>query len=439
MPLESVVWRSVDHRDIFLSEIAGKVSRLREAHPGLRGRDVAVNFEDDAQLFESLVGFDGFVKSITVVPIGLHPEVVQKFCDASGCSVLVTSSGITDSRVPSDECESRLDDADTNTRWHLATSGTTGTPKLISHSLASLIRSVRLGHSKGCEFRWGSLYSPTGFAGLQVFFQSWFGGSVYLLKKHGESISDSIARLIANRCNALSATPTMWRKVLMDRDASKLPLRQITLGGEKADANILTALRSTFPDAKIRHVYASSEAGVGFSINDGLPGFPVSFLSNPPSGVEIKIDADGMLWINPASGDQRSVDSNLPLRDERGFIPTGDLVERVNDRFLFLGRRNGIINVGGNKVFPEEVEETILQCDGVQLVRVFSKKSSIIGSLVHAEVVLSLENFESRSEAPARILKHCRDVLPSYKVPVNVRVVEKLDNTASGKLLRNER
>ena len=80
--------------------------------------------------------------------------------------------------------------------------------------------------------------------------------------------------------NAMSATPTLWRKILMSDASRSLALRSITLGGEIADQQVLSTLASTYPSARIRHIYASTEAGTGFSVTDGKAGFPVSFLEN---------------------------------------------------------------------------------------------------------------------------------------------------------------
>ncbi len=95
----------------------------------------------------------------------------------------------------------------------LPTSGTTGEPKLVAHTLASLTRTAKHDLVRGQEYRWGSLYNLTGFAGLQVFLQSWCGGSCLILGRESSSLAERVADLIEGGCTALSATPTMWRKL----------------------------------------------------------------------------------------------------------------------------------------------------------------------------------------------------------------------------------
>ena len=84
------------------------------------------------------------------------------------------------------------------------------------------------------------------------------------------------------------------------------------------------------------------------------------------------------------------------MADEQGFVDTGDVVERRGDRYYFLGRRNGVINVGGMKVYPEEVEAVINRHPAVRMSRVRSRKNPIIGALVAAEIVLK-EGHDSRT------------------------------------------
>ena len=123
------------------------------------------------------------------------------------------------------------------------------------------------------------------------------------------------------------------------------------------------------------------------------------------------------------------------VADNEGWIDTGDLVEVVEERVLFKGRLNGAINVGGNKVIPEEVEEEILKVPGVFQVAVRAKPSSIAGSLVEAYVVPE-SDVENSRELAKKIKQHCKQVLPSFKVPAFVRLLEELPIGSSGKVKR---
>ena len=131
------------------------------------------------------------------------------------------------------------------------------------------------------------------------------------------------------------------------------------LSGEIAGQAMLDNLRAVYPQAGIGHAYASTEAGVGFEVDDGLEGFPAHFVDTGNGDVDIKI-ADGSLWLRSARTASAYVGAEAPaLLDAEGFVDTGDMVERHGERYYFIGRKGGIINVGGMKVHPEEVEAAI--------------------------------------------------------------------------------
>src|SRR6185295_886306 len=171
-------------------------------------------------------------------------------------------------------------------------------------------------------------------------------------------------------------------------EARAISPRYVRLSGEVADQGILNALHARYPQARIGHAFASTEAGVGFEVNDGLEGFPASMVG-APGDVQIRV-ADGSLRIRSARNAVRYVGEAHPtLAGDDGFVDTGDMVERRGDRYYFLGRRNGIINVGGLKVYPEEVEAAINRHPAVRMSMVRSTRSSITGALVAADVVLN--------------------------------------------------
>jgi acyl-coenzyme A synthetase/AMP-(fatty) acid ligase len=107
------------------------------------------------------------------------------------------------------------------------------------------------------------------------------------------------------------------------------------------------------------------------------------------------------------------------------------------DRYIFIGRRGGIINVGGQKVHPEEIEMTINRHPAVQVSLVRARRSPITGALVVADVVVKPTSSTIASESLAKdILAHCRETLRPYKVPTRIRFVPHLDVAATGKLVR---
>jgi acyl-coenzyme A synthetase/AMP-(fatty) acid ligase len=127
------------------------------------------------------------------------------------------------------------------------------------------------------------------------------------------------------------------------------------------------------------------------------------------------------------------------LSDADGFVDTGDMVELRGDRYHFVGRRGGIINIGGLKVHPEEIESVINRHAEVRMSRARSRKSPITGAVVVADVVLADGSDPAReSEIRDKILADCRASLASHKVPAVIRFVPALDVTPAGKLARHD-
>jgi acyl-coenzyme A synthetase/AMP-(fatty) acid ligase len=128
-----------------------------------------------------------------------------------------------------------------------------------------------------------------------------------------------------------------------------------------------------------------------------------------------------------------------PLMDADGFVDTKDIVELRDDRYYFGGRRDGVINVGGLKVHPEEVEAVVNGHPGVEMSLVRARRSPIIGAVVIVDVVLSAAAAEAARGGhalEAEILDACRQTLAAHKVPAAVRVVPSLAVNAAGKLIR---
>ena len=117
-----------------------------------------------------------------------------------------------------------------------------------------------------------------------------------------------------------------------------------------------------------------------------------------------------------------------------GWFQTGDVVELVGDRYYFAGRQTDMINTGGNKVYPFQVEQVIRQVSGVRDVRVFGQASSIAGELVACQIVSQPE--QTPDALRSAVLAHCRQHLERYQVPRMIEFVEHIELTTSGKTRR---
>ena len=115
------------------------------------------------------------------------------------------------------------------------------------------------------------------------------------------------------------------------------------------------------------------------------------------------------------------------------------MVELRGDRYHFVGRRGGIINIGGLKVHPEEIEAVINRRAEVRMSRAKSRRSPITGAIVVADVVLADDSDAGRNdEIRARILADCKASLAPHKVPAVIKFVQSLDITPAGKLARRD-
>jgi len=315
----------------------------------------------------------------------------------------------------------------------LTTSGTTGEPKIARHTLTALLGRVRPRPRRYGPARWLLAFHPASFAGLQVLLTA--------LTSRDELIAVSELSVIALKHAALdwlpthlSATPTFWRSFLVAAgDAlSKVPLSQLTLGGEVADQRTINHLRAAFPTSRIVHIYATTEAGAVFSVKDGLAGFPVQWLKTGVEGARLRI-TDGILEVQSPCAMTGYLAAGGKAFTDDGWLRTGDLVTILDDRVHFLGRADTVISVGGAKVTPEEVEHMLLQVPGVLDSRVFGLPSVITGSVVATEIVTEVSDHDGLRRA---IIAHLRGRLEAHKIPRIVRFVPSIPVSQSGKKRR---
>ena len=329
--------------------------------------------------------------------------------------------------------------ADRDTEWVLLTSGTTGLPKLVSHSFDTLAGALPRQQSSPRPMVWSTFYDIRRYGGLQMYLRAVLSGAPMVLSSAGESPREFLMRGAAAGVTHISGTPSHWRKALMSGDARIISPEYVRLSGEVADQTLLDSLQAMYPGARIAHAFASTEAGVGFEVNDGLAGFPAEYIDRKQGAVEMKVQ-DGTLWIRSGRTAARYLGgSDAALAQSDGFVDTGDMVESSGGRYFFRGRKGGIINVGGLKVYPEEVEAVLNADARVRMSLVKAKRSPITGAVIAAEVVLAQEqNLEAAALEPIKneLLEACRRQLPAYKVPAMLRFVPSLEITAAGKLVR---
>ena len=305
--------------------------------------------------------------------------------------------------------------------WRLAiyTSGTTGRPKKVEHNFKSITRTVRMGE-RYKDNVWAFAYNVSHFAGLQVFFQAFLNHNtiVYLFESSRDGFESYINKYT---CTHISATPTFYRTIIPCIKKALPSIRSITLGGEKFDSTLVGKLDEVFPNAKIHNIYASTEAGslfagVGdvFEIPDELQDF-------------IKINDTSELLLH------KTIVSNITIQGD--WYNTQDIVEIVEPKKIrFVSRSSDMINVGGYKVNPLEVEEEIKKVDGIVDVVIKSRENRILGNLLVAEIVKSDEIDEN--ELKKNIISKLNTRLQKWKIPRMLNFVKKIEKTRSGKKVR---
>ncbi len=319
----------------------------------------------------------------------------------------------------------------------LATSGTTGRPKVAMHRLERLLGRVRAPRDASAAQRDRILltYHPCSFAGLQVQLTALVSGAE-LVAVSRSTVASLAEAALAWRPTLCSGTPTFWRGLMLALGprAASVPLRYITLGGEAVDQVTLDRLRRCFPAAGIVHIYASTEAGALYAVRDGRAGFPRAWLDEGIDGVRLRVH-DGTLLVQSPHAMQAYVAGTAasPI-DADGWLSTGDLVDEEGDRVVFRGRVDNVINVGGAKVRPEEIEAALLELPQVVDARAFAARNPITGELVGVELVLA-EGLRL-DDVRSTIVAHAKQRLGGYKVPRVLRQVTALDASATGKKQR---
>lgn len=300
----------------------------------------------------------------------------------------------------------------------ILTTGTTGAPKPTRHSWTRLLAGVA-GTGPGAV--WLLTYNVNQFAGIQVLLHALVNDATIVVPKSRRPI-DAIAAIRTHGVTHASGTPTFWRMLLVNIDdgGPTLRLRQVTLGGEVVPEELLDRLRTFFPEARITHIFAGTEFGSAIAVSDGRPGLPVSLMERSEGGrAQIRV-VDGELQVRSAVGMIGYLDDRDVASD---WIPTGDLVERVGDRLLFIGRINDRINVGGTKVSPHSVEEVVHRVPGVAMAAAYGKSNPITGAIVAVDIVAV--DAVDRDELKSAIRVACQALPPAAR-PRLIRFVDEL-------------
>jgi acyl-coenzyme A synthetase/AMP-(fatty) acid ligase len=445
---QQLIWGA--HTQVALTEVAAGSSLACEIEE-LRARSVLILTREQLTAALALIQIDGVARRLILCPPDLDIAQLPFVMATAEVDVVVSDYAPGDIGVGNSarfvSCGSRTTPADAArgaqhaTEWVLFTSGTSGAPKMVSHGLTSLAGAINASGGLAGANVWSTFYDIRRYGGLQIFLRALLGGGSLVLSDAEESTAAFLSRAGSHAVTHLTGTPSHWRRALMSGAAARLALLYVRLSGEIADQAILDSLRAQYPRATIAHAFASTEAGVGFEVEDGLAGIPASYFAHAIHEVDLKVESGSLRIRSPRTARHYLGREGVPLIDADGFVDTGDILELRDARYYFSGRRGGIINVGGLKVHPEEVEAVINRHPRVQMSLVKSRKNPVTGAIVVAEIVLkpqptSAESTRENAAVKSEILESCHRALAAHKVPAAIHIVPSLEVTPSGKVAR---
>lgn len=308
-------------------------------------------------------------------------------------------------------------------------SGSSGTPKAILHDTERFLIKFETAKKR---FRTLSFLLFDHIAGLDtLFYTLWCGGCLVLPSQRD---TNSICQLIEkHHVEVLPASPSFLNLLCLSGEYERYDLSSlkiITYGSEPMSEQILQRLTQIFPDVNIIQKYGASEFGAPMS------------RSQSSETLWIKLDSknaqtrviDNILWMKSDTAMMGYLNAENPF-DEDGWFCTGDQVEVDGDWMHIIGRTSDIINVGGEKVYPAEVEGVIMQLNNIVDAVVYGEASPFLGSIVCTRV--KLHEPEPRREFEKRLRQHCNKLLEKYKIPVKIEISEESLTTERHKKKRS--
>jgi long-chain acyl-CoA synthetase len=224
----------------------------------------------------------------------------------------------------------------------------------------------------------------------------------------------------------LPTSPTFLNLLILSGAADECDLsslKLVTYGTEPMPASTLEAMNKHFPHIRMLQTYGLSEVGI------------LRSKSRDSNSLWVKVGGedyqtkivDAKLCIKNKSAMLGYLNAPSPF-DEDSYMNTGDQVEQDGEWIRILGRESEVINVGGEKVYPAEVESVVLQLDGVEDLAVYSLKHPITGMTVAAEIKITTD--ESLNEFKVRLRKHCANLMPAFKVPSKITLIDQYIHNA---------
>lgn len=306
----------------------------------------------------------------------------------------------------------------------LFSSGSTGAPKAMIHNLDTLVDSYGDKKQKQINMLVFLMFDHIG--GINTMLNILSMNATMIIPQNRNA--DDICQLIEEyKIAVLPSSPTFLNLILINRSYEKYDLsslRMITYGTETMPEGLLNRLKAVFSKVKFLQTFGTSETGIAATSSKSSSS---TFMKIDDENLEYKI-VDNELWLRSKTQILGYLNRSMENFTNDGWFKTGDLVELDNEGFIkIIGRNKEIINVGGQKVLPSEVESVLLGMDEIEDCLVYGEQNAITGQSVSCDVVL-----KSGVEADGlKILvrKFCKDKLDNFKIPTRVNVVQKTEFT----------
>lgn len=295
-------------------------------------------------------------------------------------------------------------------------SGSTGKSKAAIHDFVPLLEKFRVERHAKTTITF-LLFDHIGGINTMLYILS-NGGAIVTVQ--GRSTREVAKTIQDHKVQNLPTSPTFINLILMSGvfekyDVSSLEL--VTYGTEPMPQSTLTRFTESYPNIRLLQTYGLSEVGIMRSKSESSDSLWVKIGGE---GFETRV-VDGMLEIKSKSAMLGYLNAPSPFTDD-GWLVTGDSVEVKGEYFRIFGRKSEMINVGGEKVYPAEIESTILEMDGVDDVTVKGETNPITGQVVKAVIKLSTD--ESRIEFKKRMHAFLAGRLAEYKIPQKITLTK---------------
>ena len=312
----------------------------------------------------------------------------------------------------------------------LFSSGSTGKPKAMVHNLDTLIDSFKDKKEKSMNMLVFLMFDHIG--GLNTVFNALCMGACLIIPKIKDA--KTICELIEKyKIMVLPSSPTFLNLILISEEYKNYDLsslRMITYGTETMPQSLLLKLKEVFPKVKFLQTFGTSETGISTTSSKSSNSL---FMKLEDINGEYKI-VENELWLRSKTQVLGYLNASMDSFTSDGWFKTGDLVEVDGEYIKIIGRAKEVINVGGQKVLPAEIESMILEMEEISDCMVYAEQNAITGQTVVCDVVLN-KNIENIKK---RVRVFCKDRLDAYKIPTKVNVVDKTNFSDRFKKIRRK-